>query len=58
MLKSGNGKTQRMCPWSYCTTKINLIRGVVFDFAERRGANMRVSPSGCQEYAKRRLDGQ
>lgn len=37
MLKPGNGKTHRAYLWSYCTTSMNPIKAVVFDFAESRG---------------------
>jgi len=37
MLKPGNGKTHRAYLWSYCTTKFNPFKAVVFDFAESRG---------------------
>lgn len=37
MLKPGNGKTHRAYLWSYCTTLMNPIKAVVFDFAESRG---------------------
>jgi transposase len=36
MLKPGNGKTHRAYLWSYCTTRFNETRAVVFDFAESR----------------------
>ena len=36
MLKPGNGKTHRAYLWSYCTTRYNETRAVVFDFAESR----------------------
>ena len=36
MLKPGNGKTHRAYLWSYCTTRYNQTRAVVFDFAESR----------------------
>jgi transposase len=37
MLKPGNGKTHRAYLWSYCTTSLNPVKAVVFDFAETRG---------------------
>jgi len=37
MLKPGHGKTHRAYLWSYCTTKFNPLKAVVFDFAESRG---------------------
>ena len=37
MLKPGNGKTHRAYLWSYCTTSMNPVQAVVFDFAEGRG---------------------
>jgi transposase len=36
MLKPGNGKTHRAYLWSYCTTRYNPTRAVVFDFADSR----------------------
>ncbi len=36
MLKPGNGKTHRAYLWSYCTTRFNETKAVVFDFAESR----------------------
>ena len=36
MLKPGNGKTHRAYLWSYCTTRYNSTRAVVFDFADSR----------------------
>ncbi|HZF80341.1 MAG TPA: IS66 family transposase [Rubrivivax sp.] len=36
MLKPGHGKTHRAYLWSYCTTRFNEIKAVVFDFAESR----------------------
>ena len=36
MLKPGHGKTHRAYLWSYCTTRFNETRAVVFDFAESR----------------------
>jgi len=36
MLKPGNGKTHRAYLWSYCTTRFNKTKAVVFDFAESR----------------------
>jgi transposase len=36
MLKPGNGKTHRAYLWSYCTTRYNQTKAVVFDFAESR----------------------
>ena len=36
MLKPGHGKTHRAYLWSYCTTRYNETRAVVFDFAESR----------------------
>jgi hypothetical protein len=37
MLKPGHGKTHRAYLWSYCTTKFNPLKAVVFDFADSRG---------------------
>ena len=37
MLKPGHGKTHRAYLWSYCTTSLNPIKPVVFDFADSRG---------------------
>jgi transposase len=37
MLKPGNGKTHRAYLWSYCSTALNPMKAVVFDFAETRG---------------------
>ena len=37
MLKPGHGKTHRAHLWSYCTTQLNPIKAVVFDFADSRG---------------------
>jgi transposase len=37
MLKPGNGKTHRAYLWSYCSTALNSMKAVVFDFAESRG---------------------
>jgi transposase len=37
MLKPGNGKTHRAYLWTYCTTRYDPIKAVVFDFAEGRG---------------------
>lgn len=37
MLKPGNGKTHRAYLWSYCSTSINPMKAVIFDFAESRG---------------------
>ena len=37
MLKPGNGKTHRAYLWSYCSSHINPMKAVVFDFAESRG---------------------
>lgn len=37
MLKPGNGKTHRAYLWSYCSTSMNPMKTVVFDFAESRG---------------------
>jgi transposase len=37
MLKPGNGKTHRAYLWSYCSTALNPMKAVVFDFAESRG---------------------
>ncbi|WP_033986164.1 IS66 family transposase [Pseudomonas aeruginosa] len=37
MLKPGHGKTHRAYLWSYCTTPLNPIKAVVFDFADSRG---------------------
>ena len=37
MLKPGNGKTHRAYLWSYCSTALNPLKAVVFDFAESRG---------------------
>ncbi len=36
MLKPGNGKTHRAYLWSYCTTRYNPTKAVVFDFADSR----------------------
>ena len=36
MLKPGNGKTHRAYLWSYCTTRYNETKALVFDFAESR----------------------
>ena len=36
MLKPGNGKTHRAYLWSYCTSRYNDTKAVVFDFAESR----------------------
>ncbi|NEX63509.1 IS66 family transposase [Noviherbaspirillum galbum] len=36
MLKPGLGKTHRAYLWSYCSTSINTMKAVVFDFAESR----------------------
>jgi transposase len=36
MLKPGNGKTHRAYLWSYCTTRFNPMRAVIYDFAESR----------------------
>lgn len=36
MLKPGHGKTHRAYLWSYCTTRYNETKAVVFDFAESR----------------------
>jgi transposase len=36
MLKPGLGKTHRAYLWSYCSTSINAMKAVVFDFAESR----------------------
>jgi len=36
MLKPGNGNTHRAYLWSYCTTRYNETKAVVFDFAESR----------------------
>jgi hypothetical protein len=36
MLKPGNGKTHRAYLWSYCTTRYNETKAVVFDFADSR----------------------
>ena len=37
MLKPGHGKTHRAYLWSYCSTSLNSMKGVVFDFADTRG---------------------
>jgi transposase len=37
MLKPGNGKTHRAYMWTYCTTRFNDTKAVVFDFADSRG---------------------
>ena len=37
MLKPGNGKTHRAYIWTYCTTRFNDTKAVVFDFADSRG---------------------
>ncbi len=39
MLKPGNGKTHRAYLWSYCTTRFNETKAVVFDFAESRAGS-------------------
>ena len=36
MLKPGHGKTHRAYLWSYCTTRYNPMKAVVFDFADSR----------------------
>lgn len=36
MLKPGHGKTHRAYLWSWCTTRFNPFKAVVFDFAEGR----------------------
>jgi transposase len=36
MLKPDNGKTHRAYLWSYCSTAMNDMKAVVFDFAESR----------------------
>jgi transposase len=36
MLKPGHGKTHRAYLWSYCTTRYNPTKAVVFDFADSR----------------------
>jgi transposase len=36
MLKPGNGKTHRSYLWSYCSTRTNPMKAVIFDFAESR----------------------
>jgi len=36
MLKPGNGKTHRAYLWSYCTTRFDEVKAVVFDFADSR----------------------
>jgi transposase len=36
MLKPGHGKTHRAYLWSYCTTRFNPMKAVVFDFADSR----------------------
>ena len=36
MLKPGHGKTHRAYLWSYCTSRYNETKAVVFDFAESR----------------------
>jgi transposase len=42
MLKPGNKKTHKAYIWSYCTTRFNPIKAVVFNFAETRsGENVR-----------------
>jgi hypothetical protein len=35
MLKPGLGKTHRAYLWSYCTTRCNPTKAVVFDFARQ-----------------------
>jgi transposase len=37
MLKPGHGKTHRAYLWSYCTTRLNPVQAVVFNFTESRG---------------------
>ena len=37
MLKPGNKKTHKAYMWTYCTTRFNETRAVVFNFAETRG---------------------
>ena len=37
MLKPGNKKTHRAYIWTYCTTRYDELKAVVFDFAEGRG---------------------
>ena len=37
MLKPRHGKTHRAYLWSYCTTQLNPIKAVVFDFADSHG---------------------
>jgi transposase len=39
MLKPGNGKTHRAYLWSYCTTRYDPLKAVVFDFADSRGGH-------------------
>jgi transposase len=36
MLKPGHGKTHRAYLWSYCTSRYNPTKAVVFDFADSR----------------------
>ncbi len=37
MLKPGNKKTHKAYIWTYCTTRFNATKAVVFNFAETRG---------------------
>ena len=37
MLDPGKGKTHRAYLWSYCTTRFDALKAVVFDFADSRG---------------------
>ncbi len=42
MLKPGNGKTHKAYIWTYCTTRFNPVKAVVFKFCETRsGENVR-----------------
>ncbi len=42
MLKPGNAKTHKAYIWSYCTSSINPVKAVVFEFSETRsGENVR-----------------
>ncbi|WP_418319047.1 IS66 family transposase [Piscinibacter sakaiensis] len=42
MLKPGNKKTHKAYIWTYCTTRLNATKAVVFNFAETRsGENVR-----------------
>jgi transposase len=39
MLKPGNGKTHRAYLWTYCSTRYDALKAVVFDFAASRGGH-------------------